>query len=171
VKVKVGALEDYCVKWVIDLRSTFPENLSNVAVCIQYYQLFPNINFQGSFWLRDILNKLLDSFKGMAMVSLKDGASYVLWHDLWGGRVLSQAFPELYSFTRNHRISVQLTASTPMLQSLFHLPCLVRPMSSSKNFLLTFMACGYCWRIQDLNNVVQVKKGFFFIHSLPFLNF
>jgi hypothetical protein len=38
------------------------------------------------------------------------------------GRVLSQAFPELVSFVKNKRISVQAATSTPMLQNLFHLP-------------------------------------------------
>jgi hypothetical protein len=65
----------------------------------------PHPNTKGSFWWHDIL-KLLDSFKGMAVVSLKDGGSCLLWHDLWEGMVLSQAFRELFSFARNNYISV-----------------------------------------------------------------
>jgi hypothetical protein len=38
--------------------------------------------FRGSFWWRNIL-KLIDQFKGMAMVSVKDGKSCFLWHNLW----------------------------------------------------------------------------------------
>ena len=38
-------------------------------------------NFHGSFWWRDLL-KLLDSFKGMATVSIKDVKSSYLWLDL-----------------------------------------------------------------------------------------
>ena len=39
---------------------------------------------KGSFWWRDIL-KLLDAFKGMAMVNIQNGASCLFWFDLWGG--------------------------------------------------------------------------------------
>lgn len=38
-------------------------------------------NFRGSFLWKDIL-KLLDSFKGMAMVSVQDGKSCYFWLDL-----------------------------------------------------------------------------------------
>ena len=41
---------------------------------------------KGSFWWRGNL-KLLDSYKGMASVSLQDGATYYFWTDLWGGQV------------------------------------------------------------------------------------
>ena len=40
---------------------------------------------KGSFWWRDNL-KLLDSFKGMAMVNIQNGSSYLFWSDLWGDR-------------------------------------------------------------------------------------
>jgi hypothetical protein len=50
------------------------------------------VTFRGSFWWRDIL-KLTDQFKGIAMVSVRDGKSCFLWHDLWDGRICSQAFP------------------------------------------------------------------------------
>ena len=42
----------------------------------------PNSKKVGSFWWRDIV-KLLDSFKGMAVVELKDGASCLFW-DIFG---------------------------------------------------------------------------------------
>lgn len=59
----------------------------------------PQPSPRGSFWWRDIL-KLLDSFKGLSLVSLKDGASCLFRHDLWEGRILSQAFPERHSFAK-----------------------------------------------------------------------
>lgn len=81
----------------------------------------PQPSPRGFFWWRDIL-KLLDSFKGLALVSLKDGASCLFRHDLWEGRILSQAFPERHSFAKkNQRILVQVAISTPLPQTLFHL--------------------------------------------------
>jgi hypothetical protein len=59
-----------------------------------------HIKKRGSFWWRDNL-KLLDSFKGMASVSLQDGTTCYFWNDLWGGQVHSQTIPELFSFARN----------------------------------------------------------------------
>jgi hypothetical protein len=79
------------------------------------------VTFRGSFWWRDIL-KLIDQFKGMAMVSVKDGKSCFLWHDLWGGTVYSQTFPELFSFAKNQNISVHLAATETPLHVQFHLP-------------------------------------------------
>jgi hypothetical protein len=38
----------------------------------------PNLQGKGTFWWRAIL-KLLDKFKGIAMVKLNDGASAYLW--------------------------------------------------------------------------------------------
>jgi len=78
-------------------------------------------NFRGSFWWRDIL-KLLTQFKGIAVVSIQDGKSCFLWHDMWSGMVCSQAFPELFSFAKNQLISVSVAANSPLLHDLFHLP-------------------------------------------------
>jgi len=77
--------------------------------------------FRGSFWWRDLL-KLLAKFKGLAVVSIQDGKSWFLWHDLWGPGVYSQLYPELYSFVRNGLITLSVAASTPLLYNLFHLP-------------------------------------------------
>lgn len=37
--------------------------------------------------------KKTDKFKGIAMVTVRDGKSCFLWHDLWDGRICSQVFP------------------------------------------------------------------------------
>jgi len=76
---------------------------------------------KGSFWWRDIL-KLLDSYKGLAMVNIRDGASCLLWDGLWLHRVPSQRFPELFSFAKKIHISVSSAISAGGLASLFHLP-------------------------------------------------
>ena len=79
------------------------------------------VTFRGSFWWRDIL-KLIDQFKGIAMVSVRDGKSCFLWHDLWDGTICSQAFPELFSFAKNQYISVSLAATDTPFHVQFHLP-------------------------------------------------
>ena len=76
---------------------------------------------KGSFWWRDLL-KLLDSFKGMAIVNVKDGKSCLLWQDMWLNQLPKLNFPELYSFAMNPQITLYdaLSASSP--SDLFHLP-------------------------------------------------
>lgn len=51
----------------------------------------PRWRRKGSFWWRDIL-KLLDQFKGLAVVSIKDGKTCSFWHDLWGGRIPAHSY-------------------------------------------------------------------------------
>jgi hypothetical protein len=78
-------------------------------------------NLRVSFWWRDLL-KLLDSYKGLAMVSVQNGTSCFFWLDLWNGQVLQQIFPELFSYCRDDKVSVQTVKSTAALSTLFHLP-------------------------------------------------
>ena len=59
----------------------------------------PSTQKKRSFWWRDIL-KLLDAYKGMVMVNVKDGSTCKLWDDLWLHRVPQLHFPELFSLTK-----------------------------------------------------------------------
>jgi hypothetical protein len=52
----------------------------------------PSSKKKDSFLWKDIL-KLLGSFKGMAMVNLQDGATCLLWDNLWHNMVSQQVFP------------------------------------------------------------------------------
>ena len=81
----------------------------------------PSTRKKGSFWWSDIL-KLLDSYKGMAMVTIRDGVSCLFWDDMWLHRIPRQAFPELFSFARNPHISVSSVLDAGGPASLFHLP-------------------------------------------------
>lgn len=82
-----------------------------------------NIAFRGSFWWRNIL-KLINKFKGLAVLSLQDGQSCFLWHDLWGTDICSQRFPELFSFAKNTMITVSgshyTTPSWPLSATFVH---------------------------------------------------
>jgi hypothetical protein len=62
----------------------------------------PNLQAKGSFWWRDILN-LLNKYKGIVMVMIKDGATANMWQDMWNGKIRMDSYPELFSFaTRTH---------------------------------------------------------------------
>ena len=79
---------------------------------------------KGSFWWRDIL-KLLDKYKGMASVSVADGASCFLWDDCWHGQPLKLTFPELYSFVKKPNMFLKSAASVSTASNLFNLPLTV----------------------------------------------
>jgi hypothetical protein len=66
--------------------------------------------------------KLLDKFKGMASVSIVDGASCPFWDDCWSGGSLKLAFPELFSFAKKANVSLQFARLVVPSSSLFHLP-------------------------------------------------
>jgi hypothetical protein len=76
---------------------------------------------KGSFWWHDAL-KLQQQFKGIASVTLHNGATYLLWHDLWVGHVWSQACPELFSFSKTPNMTIQVAAQAPQFQDMFYLP-------------------------------------------------
>lgn len=67
---------------------------------------------KGSFWWRDIL-KLVDQFKGLATVDLKDGRTCHLWHDLW---------QNFFSFAKETAITVHAARNTTILTHLFFTP-------------------------------------------------
>ena len=81
----------------------------------------PSTQKKGSFWWRDIL-KLLDSFKGMAMVNIHDRVTCLFWEDVWNNRVLKSQFPELFSFAKNPRISLRYALDVEGPEHLLHLP-------------------------------------------------
>ena len=71
-------------------------------------------NRVGSFWWKDIL-KLLDSFKGLAMVNMFDGRTFLFWDDLWFNKVPRLHYPQLFSFA-------QLALNAEALEDFLHLP-------------------------------------------------
>ena len=75
----------------------------------------------GSFWWKDNL-KLLDSFKGMAMTNVSDGATCMFWEDLWNFRVPRLHYPMLFSFARDPHISLKAAREAAGPDHLLHLP-------------------------------------------------
>jgi hypothetical protein len=76
---------------------------------------------KGLFWWRDVL-KLLTLFKEIATPLLNNGSSCLLWYDSWNDQPWNQRYPQLFSYAKNKLISVNVAASTPLLQELFSLP-------------------------------------------------
>jgi hypothetical protein len=70
--------------------------------------------------------KLLDKFKGMASVLVKDGASCLFWDDCWQGPPLKLAYLELYSFVKKSSISLKRVTVVNDVSSLFSLPLSVQ---------------------------------------------
>jgi hypothetical protein len=89
----------------------------------KYYESrkLPGNSKKGSFWWRDII-KLLDKFKGIAKVEVKNGKSCQLWEDLWEDDLLKHKFPELYSFAKKKEIVLVDGINQTPIHSLFHLP-------------------------------------------------
>lgn len=67
---------------------------------------------RGSLWWRDAL-KLQQQFKGIATVSLQNGATCLLWYDLWTGNVWSQTYHELFSYCKNPNVTIQSVIHVP----------------------------------------------------------
>ena len=64
----------------------------------------------------------MDTFKGIAMVTVHDVKSCFFWQDLSNRIILNQAFPELFSFVKNPDISGFLACNSNPLHDQFHLP-------------------------------------------------
>lgn len=73
--------------------------------------------------------KLLDKYKGMARVALSDGQSCHFYYDLWSDEILSQKFPELYSFAKKNITTVDGLAATPLHMLLTPGPTFGTPTS------------------------------------------
>jgi hypothetical protein len=75
---------------------------------------------KGSFWWRGVL-KLLNTYKGITHAHLGSGDTILFWSDLWNGRILKQAYQQLFSFVINENVTIQTVMEQDDLQSLFWL--------------------------------------------------
>jgi len=83
----------------------------------------------GSFWWKDIL-KLLDSYKGLAMVHVSDGKSGLFWEDLWLNKVPHIHYPQLFSSSKITDISLHMVHTAANLDEFLHLP--LTPIAASQ---------------------------------------
>jgi hypothetical protein len=65
---------------------------------------------------------LLPDFKSLASPTIKDGKNALFWIDSWHDGPLQLSMPELYSYAKNNRISVNKVFETENLADLFYLP-------------------------------------------------
>jgi hypothetical protein len=66
--------------------------------------------------------KLLNKYKGLAVLSVQDGSTCFLWLDNWDQHILRQHFPELFSFCGDRFISLKAAVAQPLPHDLFHQP-------------------------------------------------
>jgi hypothetical protein len=74
-----------------------------------------------SFWWRDCL-KLLPKFKSLAICSIHNGSTTLLWEDDWNGQVLKNQYPHLASYASNLQISSRIALQNHNFLSMFDLP-------------------------------------------------
>jgi hypothetical protein len=60
----------------------------------------PSNRMRGGFWWRSNL-KILQSYKSIAKVKVKNGSTCLLWEDSWSDEIVKLKSPELYSFAKN----------------------------------------------------------------------
>jgi hypothetical protein len=60
----------------------------------------------GSFWWKDVC-KLMPTFRGFAIFSVRDGLSTLFWKDVWLSDVISEQFPRAFSYAVDTDVSVQ----------------------------------------------------------------
>lgn len=102
---------------------------------------------------QDIL-KLLDTYKGLASVTLNDCRTCLMWTDLWDARGPCHSFPELFSFSKRKSVCIQLAKQMENHLDHFHLP-LSRQAFDQLILLLEALEnnvnstdidiCGYIW--------------------------
>jgi len=102
---------------------------------------------KGSFWWRDAL-KLIENYKGLAMVTVSSGQTCLLWDDLWNGQVRKQESLELYSFAKNKSICLRKAYDTADITDLFSLPMSVEAFNQFQNLQFEFSALLH----NDLND-------------------
>jgi hypothetical protein len=83
----------------------------------------------GSFWWCDVV-RLVDNFRGVAVVKHGKGDTFLFWSDNWvlvgDSKPMRSRFPRLFSYALDENIVASQVFNAENLTSLFHLP-LSRP--------------------------------------------
>jgi hypothetical protein len=75
----------------------------------------------GSFWWKDVL-KLFENLKSFSVCIRNKGNSMLLWGDNWSGSILKNYMPQLFSFTRKLKRSINFLLEHQDLDRIFILP-------------------------------------------------
>lgn len=75
----------------------------------------------GSFWWKDVL-KLFEKFKYFTICTANRGNFVMLQGDNQSGSILKNSLPQLFSFTRKHKCSINFLVEHQDLDRLFSLP-------------------------------------------------
>lgn len=82
----------------------------------------------GSFWWKDIL-KLADTYKQFTTCVPAKGNSVMIWKDPWSANIIKDQFPELFSFTRKPKCSINYFL-TKEVETIFLVHYLYRLLNS-----------------------------------------
>jgi hypothetical protein len=66
--------------------------------------------------------KLLPNFKGLALPVIGNGRSISFWEDHWSQNIPRQKFPELFSFVKNTKLTIEEAKEQDQFAGFFHLP-------------------------------------------------
>jgi hypothetical protein len=114
----------------------------------------PDHTRKGSFWWRDIL-KLVNQFKEMTKIQLKDGKSCLFWKDDWYNGNLKTQCPEGFSFAKNGSISVNKAHNSESIFDLFNLPLSEAAYNQVLNIQQTLQAMV----LNDESDVWTLNRG------------
>ena len=132
-------------------------------------KLFPNGDCdRGTLYPLPVLDLCWSFFvfvkhSGGHVISGQNGSTCYFWTDLWGGHVLCQSYPELYSFVRNKRLSFSQAVRTEPLHCLFHLPL---SQEAYAQYLLLEDRVGNHQRTDEANWRIYIWVPLFFPHKL-----
>ena len=93
----------------------------------------PGNQMVGSFWWK-ANTALLDQYKSMARCTIGNGSSASFWFDLWNTQCLHSQLPHIFSFAKNHLISVKEFMATEYMEDLFQLPCQLKIFRNFRSF-------------------------------------
>lgn len=103
----------------------------------------------------------------MATVNIQNGESYLLWDDMWLGRIPRTEFPELYSFTKKPYTSLAEAKISQSLIGTFHLPLSVEAYEQFLQLQDLILQCNqteeedtwsYIWGSADFSSKRAYKQ-------------
>lgn len=78
-------------------------------------------NACGSFWWWEI-SQLNDIYRGITKIRVGDGSTALFWKVLWLDGILSEQYPQAFSYTKLSDVSVMYFLKIDELQTGFHVP-------------------------------------------------